>query len=205
MNRFFADIFLLILALARTLFYPTLDLNARYSRANGGRTIDVPVGTLLNGAYSTLNQLTNTRKFPQISDVSTPYAALLEPAPLPTLTATASQDREELQQLRRGVAIADLGVAQARTRYQPTINGVVDFGYQGVDYNFSTPGSRFPHASAVLNWNLFGSLQNKHRVATASLAQRQQQTQLRETSARVELEAEVRQPVDGKDPAASNC
>ena len=42
---------------ARSLFMPRVDLAARYSVASGGRTIDLPVGDLLNGAYSSLNQL----------------------------------------------------------------------------------------------------------------------------------------------------
>jgi outer membrane protein TolC len=44
------------LAEARSHFLPRLDLSARYSVADGGRTIDLPLGDLLNGAYATLNQ-----------------------------------------------------------------------------------------------------------------------------------------------------
>ncbi len=36
---------------------PRVDLLARYTRASGGRTIDVPAGDLLNPAYATLNEL----------------------------------------------------------------------------------------------------------------------------------------------------
>lgn len=42
---------------ARARWRPTVALAARYSRANGGRTIDLPVGDLVNPAYRTLNQL----------------------------------------------------------------------------------------------------------------------------------------------------
>lgn len=42
---------------ARARYLPSLDLNARYSMARGGRTIDLPVGDLLNPVYSTLNDL----------------------------------------------------------------------------------------------------------------------------------------------------
>ncbi|MDD3765336.1 MAG: TolC family protein [Nevskiales bacterium] len=35
--------------------WPSLALNARYTRADGGRTIDFPAGDLLNGVYQTLN------------------------------------------------------------------------------------------------------------------------------------------------------
>lgn len=49
---------MLALKEARALFLPDLSLNARYSVANGGRTIDFPVGDMLNPVYSTLNQMT---------------------------------------------------------------------------------------------------------------------------------------------------
>ena len=42
---------------ARAHFLPTVALQARYTRAEGGREIDIPVGTLVNPVYSTLNQL----------------------------------------------------------------------------------------------------------------------------------------------------
>jgi outer membrane protein TolC len=53
---------------ARARYLPALDFNARYSAADGGRTIDVPVGDLLNPVYSTLNQLTGTSRFPSIAN-----------------------------------------------------------------------------------------------------------------------------------------
>lgn len=42
---------------ARAHFMPTVALQARYTRAEGGREIDIPVGTLVNPIYGTLNQL----------------------------------------------------------------------------------------------------------------------------------------------------
>jgi outer membrane protein len=51
---------------ARALYLPSLDFNARYSRGSGGRTIDFPVGDLLNPVYATLNQITGTSKFPTV-------------------------------------------------------------------------------------------------------------------------------------------
>jgi len=55
---------------------PRLDLVARYSRADGGRTIDLPTGDLLNGAYRTLNDYLRTQgqpaAFPQIANQAIP-------------------------------------------------------------------------------------------------------------------------------------
>lgn len=58
------------LGLAKALFMPQLSANATYSLAKGGRTIDIPVGDLLNGVYATLNQLTGTNSFSSVQNVS---------------------------------------------------------------------------------------------------------------------------------------
>lgn len=49
---------------AKGLFSPDVSFNASYTFANGGRTIDVPIGNLLNPIYGTLNQLTDSDNFP---------------------------------------------------------------------------------------------------------------------------------------------
>jgi len=45
------------LAQARARYLPAIDFAARYSVADGGRTIDVPIGDLVNPIYQTLEQL----------------------------------------------------------------------------------------------------------------------------------------------------
>lgn len=42
---------------ARARFLPEVALEARYTRADGGREIQIPIGTVLNPAYATLNEL----------------------------------------------------------------------------------------------------------------------------------------------------
>ncbi len=53
---------------ARARYLPSLDFSARYSRADGGRTIDFPVGDLLNPVYATLNQLTGSARFQGVAN-----------------------------------------------------------------------------------------------------------------------------------------
>lgn len=53
---------------ARSLFFPTVQFNATYTRATGGRMIEVPVGDMLNPVYSTLNQLLQTNAFPMLEN-----------------------------------------------------------------------------------------------------------------------------------------
>lgn len=55
---------------ARALYGPNIALQGSYTRAAGGRTIDFPIGDLLNPVYTTLNQLTHTSGFPQLSNAS---------------------------------------------------------------------------------------------------------------------------------------
>lgn len=55
---------------ARSLFYPTVSLNGSYTKAEGGRTIDIPIGDLMNPVYSTLNQMTNSNAFPTLQNQS---------------------------------------------------------------------------------------------------------------------------------------
>jgi outer membrane protein len=55
---------------AKGLMYPSVRFEASYTRAAGGRSIDIPVGDLMNPVYSTLNQLTQSNQFPQIENVS---------------------------------------------------------------------------------------------------------------------------------------
>ncbi len=49
---------------ARGLFMPSIEVNARYSRAGGGRTFEIPVGDLVNPIYSGLNQVIGSNVYP---------------------------------------------------------------------------------------------------------------------------------------------
>ncbi len=42
---------------ARGMFMPGVTLSSRYTRADGGRTFDVPIGDLMNPVYETLNEI----------------------------------------------------------------------------------------------------------------------------------------------------
>jgi outer membrane protein TolC len=58
---------------ARSLFLPTTWFETQYSLAKGGRSIDIPVGDLLNPVYKTLNQLSSANKFPTITNTSVQF------------------------------------------------------------------------------------------------------------------------------------
>lgn len=55
---------------ARALYLPNISLLGSYTVAGGGRTIDFPVGDMLNPIYSTLNKLTESNQFPALKNES---------------------------------------------------------------------------------------------------------------------------------------
>lgn len=55
---------------ARGLFLPQVSLMGSYTKSSGGRTIDVPIGDLMNPVYATLNELTGSQKFQNVSNQS---------------------------------------------------------------------------------------------------------------------------------------
>jgi len=61
---------LIALKQARSLFLPETWIEGQYSLAKGGRSLDLPIGDLLNPVYQTLNQLTGSNHFPTINNTS---------------------------------------------------------------------------------------------------------------------------------------
>jgi len=59
---------------ARARYLPAIDFAARYSMADGGRTIEIPVGDLLNPVYETLDQMLAANgqppQFPRVKNQS---------------------------------------------------------------------------------------------------------------------------------------
>lgn len=53
---------------AKSMFLPNVSFLTTYTKADGGRTIDIPVGDMMNNVYSTLNQLTGSNSFPQLQN-----------------------------------------------------------------------------------------------------------------------------------------
>lgn len=92
---------------ARSAFQPRLDFVARYTRSDGGRTIDFPTGDLLNGVYRTLNDYLQRSGqpavFPQLGNESIPLLRpreqetklrLVQPLWRPEIARTARAGRE---------------------------------------------------------------------------------------------------------------
>ena len=127
------------LAAARAKFFPEVSLQARYSRADGGREFTIPIGTTLNPVYSTLNELLAAQgqpaRFPQVQDISVPFlrreeqdtrVVVRQPLYAPAIPAAVRAQRALLdatdfnrmavaRTLRRDVTIAYLDWLKARS------------------------------------------------------------------------------------------
>lgn len=57
------------LQVARTYFMPSVTFLGDYLSGRGGRSIDLPIGDLLNPVYASLNQLTSSDRFPMVENV----------------------------------------------------------------------------------------------------------------------------------------
>jgi len=126
------------LAAARARFFPELALAARYTRAEGGRQIDLPVGQLLDPVYQTLNDLLlangGVASFSAISDQAIPLqlpreqdtrVTLRQPLYAPAIAAGVDAARASLgaagysrdayrRELRRDISVAYLEWLKAR-------------------------------------------------------------------------------------------
>ena len=56
---------------ANSMFLPSIGIKGDYQTGQGGRSINLPIGDLLNPVYSTLNDLTNSNNFPQVQNAET--------------------------------------------------------------------------------------------------------------------------------------
>ena len=113
---------------ARSYFQPKIDFAARYTRAEGGRTIDLPIGDLMNPAYDALNQLLGGQGgFQHVSNQS--IALLREREQETKLTLTQPLYRPEIT---RGVKArrADLASREAQlAAYRRELRFQVETGY----------------------------------------------------------------------------
>lgn len=111
---------LLALDEARYRFRPSLDLQARYSRAEGGRTIEFPVGDLLNPVYRTLNEALVAQgeppAFPTIGNETVDFLRSREQDTRLRVTQSLFQPtlRHLVRLQRQQVAVQEAGVAAYR-------------------------------------------------------------------------------------------
>jgi len=67
-QQFNLDKSLYALKEAKAMYLPTVSMLGSYTKSAGGRTIDIPIGDLINPIYTALNQLTNSSQYPQLQN-----------------------------------------------------------------------------------------------------------------------------------------
>jgi outer membrane protein TolC len=124
---------------ARARFFPELSFEARYTRADGGRVIDIPIGSSLNPVYSTLNDMLIAQgqpaRFPQVGNESIQFlrteeqdtrVLLRQPLYAPAIPAAVRAQRALLdassfnrmavaRALRRDITVAYVDWLKARS------------------------------------------------------------------------------------------
>ncbi|HEY5754502.1 MAG TPA: TolC family protein [Steroidobacter sp.] len=124
---------------ARARFFPELSFEARYTRADGGRVIDIPIGSSLNPVYSTLNDMLVAQgqpaRFPQLGNESIQFlrteeqdtrVLLRQPLYAPAIPAAVRAQRALLdassfnrmavaRALRRDITVAYVDWLKARS------------------------------------------------------------------------------------------
>jgi outer membrane protein TolC len=155
------------------------DTDLKISEAEKNRTVAAAYfNFLLNKPLDTPLEVDTTFSFGDASVVSTDAAVV----------GAALQNREELTQLRYGIQAATRGTRLYRSNALPTLSLVVDYGFQGAKYRF-TPADDFVQGSLVLNWHLFGGLQNRSKVAQASLERQRLETQYEELQQQIRFQS----------------
>jgi len=121
---------------AKRAYLPSVTANLRYTRSGGGRTIEFPVGDLLNPVYEALNDFTGTNAYPHLENESIRFLrekeqesklSLVQPLFLPAarpvsraLSASADAKGYALETARRdlkaSIQDAYLGYHQALDR-----------------------------------------------------------------------------------------
>jgi outer membrane protein len=97
--------------------------------------------------------------------------------------------RGELDQINKAISATGNNAAIVRSKFFPGVNAVLDYGFQGVDYNFSKDND-FWMASVVLQWNLFKGFQDKAKLEQVYLEKKKLSAKEEEIKNQIELEVE---------------
>jgi outer membrane protein TolC len=155
------------------------DTELKIAEAEKNRTVAAAYfNFLLNKPLDTAIEADTTFSFGNTPAVSTDAAVV----------SAALQNREELAGLRYGIQAATRGTRLYRSNALPTLSLVVDYGFQGTTYRF-TPSDDFIQGSLVLNWNLFGGLRNRSKIAQADIDKQRLETQYEALQAQIRLQS----------------
>ncbi|NOG45319.1 MAG: TolC family protein [Calditrichaeota bacterium] len=87
---------------------------------------------------------------------------------LNTSEERALKHRDEIRQIEHALSATENAHALSGSGYFPNLNLVMDYGFQGAEYNFSKENDYWM-ASAVLSWNLFNGFQDNAKREQAAM------------------------------------
>ena len=147
---------------ARARYFPDIGLAARYSKSDGGRTIEIPNGTMLNPVYQTLNEMLMAQgqppRFPALQNESIAFLRETEqdtrltmrmPLIAPAIPAAVRAQRELLgasEYARTALARRlkrDITVGYLRWLGSVRNQGIVDASVALLDENLRVNDSLF--------------------------------------------------------------
>ena len=92
---------------AKGLFFPKVTFNARYSMAQGGRTIDFPIGDLMNPVYENLNLINDLA-----SDANPSYPSIPTYPSLENSSTNFLRTREQETTIRAAMPLFNASIIQ---------------------------------------------------------------------------------------------
>ncbi len=92
---------------AKGLFFPKITFNARYSMAQGGRTIDFPIGDLMNPVYENLNLINDLA-----SDANPGYPDIPAYPNLENISTNFLRTREQETTIRAAMPLFNASIIQ---------------------------------------------------------------------------------------------
>ncbi len=101
--------------------------------------------------------------------------------------AKAKSSREELMQLKAGIAASETSVSINTANFFPTLSLGIDYGFQGNRYDFRS-GQDFFTASLVAQWNIFNGFQDDAKRQQAVIETKRLETQLADTENLIALQ-----------------
>jgi outer membrane protein len=130
---------------------------------------------LLNKSLTDSIIIQQPETYPTLSDYTTDYSQ------------KAIENREELKKLSDSKNISDMQVKMNKSGILPNMFVVVDYGFQGTDYQFNK-NQDYVQASAILTWNLFSGFQNRAKIRQSVLEKEALETKLEEAKKQIELQ-----------------
>jgi outer membrane protein TolC len=128
------------------------------------------------------------RPLTETIDIQPAFVRMFDPVPeAVTIEEESLRRREELMQLGHAATALSTQVRLHRAEYLPTLNAVIDYGFQADKLRFGKSDD-FWMASLMVNWNLFNGFQSEARRKQAHFEQRRVEKQREEAAANIRLQ-----------------